>query len=487
MNARLLRARPVLLRSSAPRRCLATSTELPKRVIPKLGRSVTRVGFGAYRLQQPSHAAALQYALEQGIDLIDTGANFEQGTSEQLIGETLKNVDRKSVTVVTKAGYLNKKDVERLGGDSSDYIHVQGNSFHGISPRVLEDQLQQSLARLGTDYVDIFMINAPERMIKAHGNANVYQQMRASFQFLDTMVQQGMIGGYGVCSNTLALPETADHLRLSSILDACDKLDHFVAVEMPFNMYETNVVENAALMDTIEDHQLFVLANRPLNAITPQGIRGLYNHMVAHPTDMADLRDAFEQVAQLEIDMISELDEESEIDEGELSKKPVQASKSFVWGQILSENLQRLGQHHFATRHYLATQVQPSLERDLLAFCDFYASIPEYVSWAAQYREAMARLIDALVNYSYMDTLKKNNDLDRVFAALVPWAHNAVSCHSPLTVKALQMYLAQDELGCVLTGMRQQAYVDDALLAMKEHKETPLSPDQLADLSRVLL
>ncbi|ORX58112.1 Aldo/keto reductase [Hesseltinella vesiculosa] len=457
----------------------AAAQTLPKRRIPKLDRSVTRLGFGAYRLSQPRHAEALIYALQQGIDVIDTGANFEQGQSESLIGQVLPNFNRKDITLITKAGYLSKKDVERYD-NAQDYIHVQGNSFHGIAPRILQDQLEQSLERMQTNHIDIFLINAPERMLK--GKGNVYQQLTDSFRFLDSLVQQKVIGGYGVCSNTLALPDATDHLRLSSILDACDRLDNFVAVQLPFNLYEPNAVQNNLLMDTIEQHDLFVLANRPLNAITPHGVRGLYNHMVSQPTDMADLRDAFERVARLEMDMISELDEERQDQDS-----VVHASKSFVWGQILSENLQRLGQHHFATRHYLTTQVKPQLQQDLALFCDMYADIPSYVTWANHYQAAMDQLVDALVNYSYMDTLKKNNDLDRIFSALVPWSHYASSCHSPLTVKALQMYLAQDELGCVLTGMRQPEYVDDALLAMKEYQQSPLTAQHLADLSRVLL
>jgi hypothetical protein len=39
--------------------------------------------------------------------------------------------------------------------------------------------------------------------------------------------------------------------------------------------------------------------------------------------------------------------------------------------------------------------------------------------------------------------------------------------HSPLTVKALRLMLANNHIGCVLVGMRKPAYVQDALLALE--------------------
>ncbi|KAI8341674.1 NADP-dependent oxidoreductase domain-containing protein [Chlamydoabsidia padenii] len=484
------RCKKLLLQSTILKRTFSATnskndTTLPQRLIPKLNQSVTRLGFGGYRASDlATHGAALQYALDQGINLIDTGANFENGRSEQLVGDVLASsqVDRKNVTLVTKAGYLTKQDIERLDTSSSssggdDYVHVQGNSYHGISPRILADQLEQSLERLQTSYVDIFMINAPERMLLASSSrGDIYKQLGDSFKYLETLVRQGTIKGYGVCSNTMGSSHSAaDHLSLTSILSACDQPqdNHFCAVQAPFNLYEQHLGQDLCWLDQLDAHGIFWLANRPLNAITPQGqIRGLYNPMPPSPTDMDDLRQAFERVAQLEVDMLSELPEQD-------------TSSPFVWGQILSENLQRLGQHHFATQHYLRSQVVPRLEMDLAQFRSANDDTPAYIEWADVYQDAMHHLITCLVNYSYMDTLKKNNDLDRILAALVSWPPN--DCHSPLTVKALQIYLANKDIGAIVTGMRQTHYVNDAMLALKQSHSSPLTDHQLLDINRVLV
>lgn len=57
-----------------------------------------------------------------------------------------------------------------------------------------------------------------------------------------TFFKKGTIGGYGVCSNTLALPNAADHISLTDILKACPNTANFVAAEVPFNLYERDAI-----------------------------------------------------------------------------------------------------------------------------------------------------------------------------------------------------------------------------------------------------
>jgi hypothetical protein len=65
----------------------------------------------------------------------------------------------------------------------------------------------------------------------------------------------------------------------------------------------------------------------------------------------------------------------------------------FVWGQVLSENLARLAQNHFATRHYLTQQVLPVLHKDLEELHTFAESLENdqelaaYQDWIDNYRE----------------------------------------------------------------------------------------------------
>lgn len=56
---------------------------LLKNVIPKTGQVVSRLGFGSYRVNQERHGEALALALENGINIIDTANNFEQGEKKK--------------------------------------------------------------------------------------------------------------------------------------------------------------------------------------------------------------------------------------------------------------------------------------------------------------------------------------------------------------------------------------------------------------------
>lgn len=61
---------------------------LPNVVIPKLGRKVSRIGFGAYRAHKDHpHGEALRQSIESGVNIIDTAANFENGRAHLVAAE----------------------------------------------------------------------------------------------------------------------------------------------------------------------------------------------------------------------------------------------------------------------------------------------------------------------------------------------------------------------------------------------------------------
>lgn len=58
---------------------------------------------------------------------------------------------------------------------------------------------------------------------------------------------------------------------------------------------------------------------------------------------------------------------------------------------MLSENLARLAQNHFATRHYLLNQVLPAVKKDIESL-ESYAKeldeeLPRYQQWATKYKQ----------------------------------------------------------------------------------------------------
>ncbi len=85
-------------------------------------------------------------ALDAGINFIDTADVYSQGESEIIVGKALAGVDRSRVVVATKVH-------AQMGDDPN----AQGNSRRWIMA-----ECDNSLRRLGTDYIDLYQIHRPD-------------------------------------------------------------------------------------------------------------------------------------------------------------------------------------------------------------------------------------------------------------------------------------------------------------------------------------
>ena len=110
--------------------------------------SVSVVGLGCnnfgLRLDQAGTDEVVAAALDTGINFFDTADVYGKTQSEELLGRAL-GAGRQRVVVATKFGI--KLDEQRLGGASPAYIR-----------RAVED----SLRRLGTDYIDLYQLHRPD-------------------------------------------------------------------------------------------------------------------------------------------------------------------------------------------------------------------------------------------------------------------------------------------------------------------------------------
>ena len=88
--------------------------DLKYKKLGKTGFTASTCGFGGYRVDDSveEHHIALEYALNNGINLIDTSSNYAIGGSEKLVGNVLQKLISEErivldeIILVTKAGYL---------------------------------------------------------------------------------------------------------------------------------------------------------------------------------------------------------------------------------------------------------------------------------------------------------------------------------------------------------------------------------------------
>ena len=120
-----------------------------------LGRTGTKVSplclgammFGAWG--NPDHDDSIRIihrALDAGINFIDTADVYSRGESEEIVGKALAGARRDNVILATK--------VHGTMGDDR-------NQF-GNSRRWIVKEVENSLRRLGTDWIDLYQIHRPE-------------------------------------------------------------------------------------------------------------------------------------------------------------------------------------------------------------------------------------------------------------------------------------------------------------------------------------
>src|SRR6201995_5659687 len=83
-------------------------------------------------------AACVEAAFEEGINFIDTANVYGRGASEELLGEALAGRERSSYVLATKV-YFPMSDTDK-----------------GLSAEQIHKQIDASLERLRTDYVDLY-------------------------------------------------------------------------------------------------------------------------------------------------------------------------------------------------------------------------------------------------------------------------------------------------------------------------------------------
>ncbi len=211
--------------------------------------------------QQNSETEAhqqLDYALEQGVNFIDTAEMYPvpptkntQGRTEAYIGSWLAQRDnREAVVLATK-----------VAGPAEWLPHLRGGPR--LNRRHIEQALSDSLERLQTDYVDLYQLHWPERSTNYFGKLG-YQaddsespvSIEETLGVLKDLLASGKIRQYGLSNET--------PWGLSECLRAAERLDMPapVSVQNPYNLL--NRVYEVGMAEFSHREQVGLLAYSPL-------------------------------------------------------------------------------------------------------------------------------------------------------------------------------------------------------------------------------
>lgn len=164
--------------------------------------------------------AAIRLALDSGITHIDTAESYGNGHAEEILRRALEGYDRSKLIIATKVSANNQ---------SYDDLH---RSF------------EASLKRMGTDYVDLYMLHRfPEPGI------DIKETMRA----MDDLVRQGLVKNIGVCNMTPARFDAAQNLTSNKLV--CNQVHYNV---------QYREIEKRGVLQHAQDNDVMLVAWRPV-------------------------------------------------------------------------------------------------------------------------------------------------------------------------------------------------------------------------------
>jgi len=165
-----------------------------------LNKEVSRIGLGCWALgggpawggdkDRQKSIDMIRTCPKIGVSLLDTAPAYNFGQSERIVGEALKGMNREDISIITKFGIV----WTRTG---SPFIKVGDTmQYKNLSPESIMEEIDQSLERLGTDYIDIYM---------SHWQSvePCFTPISETIEALNKLKQQGKIKAIGAANVTI--------------------------------------------------------------------------------------------------------------------------------------------------------------------------------------------------------------------------------------------------------------------------------------------
>jgi aryl-alcohol dehydrogenase-like predicted oxidoreductase len=183
------------------------------RKVGRSGLSVSAIGLGCVdfgnRLDRAASTKLVSAALEEGITLFDTSDNYCEGRSEEFLGRALGSRRHESI--------INSKFTGSVGRYRAD-----GSRSHVIRA------CEESLRRLGTDYIDLYSLHHPDPSTP----------IEETLDALSGLVRQGKVrylGSSNLCGWQITDAEYTARAKLGQA---------FVAAQMEWNLLQREVEQD---------------------------------------------------------------------------------------------------------------------------------------------------------------------------------------------------------------------------------------------------
>lgn len=264
-----------------------------------LGRTnvlVTSLGFGAAPIGNLFTAVtdddardAVETAWHGGIRYFDTAPHYGLGLSERRLGEALRGQPREKYVISTKVGRHLRPNPDPRGSDLATGGFATPDDLVRVvdySPKGVTESLEESLARLGTSYVDIVYVHDPDE--------HVGQVIEETFPALVKLREEGVIGAIGAGMNQWR--------PLLAFVEHCD-----IDVVMMAGRWTLLDRSAAPLLGACAQRGVAVVATAPFNSgiLATNNPRGgdSFNYQSASPARLARARALASLCARYDADL----------------------------------------------------------------------------------------------------------------------------------------------------------------------------------------
>ncbi|HEQ71522.1 MAG TPA: aldo/keto reductase [Spirochaetia bacterium] len=210
---------------------------LPTRKLGSAGPELTVIGFGAWAIGGPwtfgwgpqddqDSLDAIGAALDAGINWIDTAAAYGLGHSEEVVGRAITG-KRDRVLIATKCGIV---------------WNESGKVRNNIAPESIEKEIDASLKRLGTDYIDLYQIHWPDRTTPEE----------KAWETMLKLKEKGKTRSIGVSNFS------------TDMLAACEKLGHIDSLQPPYSLVKRKVEQSE--LSFCREHGIGVIPYSPMQS-----------------------------------------------------------------------------------------------------------------------------------------------------------------------------------------------------------------------------
>jgi aryl-alcohol dehydrogenase-like predicted oxidoreductase len=106
-------------------------------------------GYPTWSLDEEASRSLIRHSIEAGINFFDTANMYSNGSSEEILGRALRDfANRDGVVIATKLAAPTRN----------------GPNAFGLSRKAMMTEIDHSLRRLGTDYIDLYQIHRRDQM-----------------------------------------------------------------------------------------------------------------------------------------------------------------------------------------------------------------------------------------------------------------------------------------------------------------------------------